>query len=78
MIKEKELKKIAEKEEKEIVDVKIHHDTKKSIYTIRIPVAFARAINLKEKDRFRFILTNKYLEKEDRLDTQFRGEIIRG
>lgn len=78
MIKEEELKKIAEKEEKEIIDVHIHHDIKKSIYTIRIPVVFARAVNLKENDKFRFILTNKYLERENKLDTNLKGEVIRG
>ena len=39
-------------------------DMKRQIYTIRLPVIIARVFNIKDKDKFRFILKSRFVEKE--------------
>ena len=76
MIEEDKLKEILLKEKEEKDEVVIHYDDKRQIYTIRIPVNFARAVNLKKGSKFRFILSGKYSEQEGKLKTELRGELV--
>ena len=50
-------------------------DMKRQIYTIRLPVIIARVFNIKDKDKFRFILKSRFVEKEG-IKTSLRGELL--
>ena len=76
MIEEDKLKKILLKVKEEKDEVAIHYDDKRQIYTIRIPVHFARAVNLKKGSKFRFILSGKFSEQEGKLKTELKGELV--
>ena len=78
MIQEEELKKIVREKETETKMVKIHQDRKKQIYTIRLPVTLAKAVNLTEKDKFQFILVTELSENGKTRKSGLRGELIRG
>lgn len=72
---EDELKKIAKEPSEEVKEVNILYDEKKQICTIRIPIAFARAVKIKNGDKFKFILSTEYNLEKRKVENNLKGEL---
>jgi len=80
MIKEEDLKELVTKENRDEKLTNIYYDSKKQIYTIRIPTDYAREVGLDEKkDKFRFVLiTLPSKEGDKKPKFKLIGEIAYG
>ena len=77
MVEESKYEKMIEKEESK--EVNIHYDKPRQIYTIRIPVAFAKAVMIDDKkDKFKFLLIKEYSKEKEKPILKLSGEIIHG
>jgi len=75
MVEESKYEKMIEKEESK--EVNIHYDKQRQIYTIRIPVAFAKAVMIDDKkDKFKFLLIKEYSKEKEKPVLKLAGELV--